>query len=79
VDQRLLPLRIMLIQLDADQATILEEVLESARKELRIESARADSHDFREELHAREDRIDEVLAQLHAVRNSYTWSPRPVH
>jgi len=65
----------MLLQLDTAQARILEEVLEVARRELMIESARADGHDFREELHAREDRIEEILAQMQSARNCHSWTP----
>ena len=50
--------------LDRDQTQVLREVLQSALKELRIESARADTHDFRERLHARERIIESVLARI---------------
>jgi|HubBroStandDraft_2_1064218.scaffolds.fasta_scaffold2437738_2 hypothetical protein len=59
---------IMLLQLDAAQAIVLEEVLASQKKQLMVETARTDSHDFREELHHREDAIEAVLAQLIAAR-----------
>ena len=53
----------MQVTLDRDQTTVLREILESALKELRLESARADSHDFREQLHRREKIVESVLAQ----------------
>jgi hypothetical protein len=59
----------MVLQLDIAQAKVLEEVLEATRKELRIESSRVDSHDFREDLHAREDTIESMLDQIHAAQN----------
>jgi glycine cleavage system regulatory protein len=67
MERRLLFSADMQLQLDADQVALLEEVLEANRKQLMVESARADSHDFREELHAREDKIEALLAQLHAA------------
>jgi hypothetical protein len=73
--RRLLVSDPMLLQLDTAQARILEEVLEVARRELMIESARTDSHDFREDLHTREDRIEEILAQMQAARNCHSWAP----
>ena len=59
-----------MLQLDATQATVLEEILESQRKELRLESARADSRDFRDELHAREDVLDTILQQISAANTA---------
>jgi hypothetical protein len=38
MEHRLLGFESMLLQLDVDQVSILEEVLESSRKELRLES-----------------------------------------
>jgi hypothetical protein len=54
----------MTITLDRDQTEILADILRSAINQLRIESARTDSHDFREGLHARERVVEKVLAQL---------------
>jgi hypothetical protein len=54
----------MQIAVDTQHARVLREVLESELKTLRIESARADSHDYRVELHNREHVIEDVLAQL---------------
>jgi hypothetical protein len=68
----------MVLQLDTAQAKVLEEVLEASRKQLRLESARTDSHDFREDLHAREDMIESVLDQIHAARQCYS-RPHQTH
>ncbi len=54
----------MQVTLDRDQTEILREILETSLKELRVESARADSHDYREKLHRREHIVEELLAQL---------------
>ena len=54
----------MKLELDQDQTEIVREILESALTELRLESARADSHDFREHLHHRERAVEAVLDQL---------------
>lgn len=53
----------MQVTLDRDQTQVLREILESSLKELRIESARADSHDYREQLHKRERVVESLLAQ----------------
>ena len=58
----------MYIEVDRQQAQVLREVLQSALKELRIESARADSHDFRIALHQRERLLEGLLAQLESER-----------
>ena len=52
-----------MLTLDRDQTEVLREILEAALKELRIESARADTHDFREKLHKRERIVESLLAQ----------------
>jgi len=49
--------------LDREQARILREILEAALTELRVESARADSHAFRERLHHREHVVEQLLAE----------------
>jgi chemotaxis protein histidine kinase CheA len=54
----------MQIAVDTEHAAVLREVLENQLKELRIESARADSHDYRLQLHGREHILEDVLAQL---------------
>jgi hypothetical protein len=54
----------MQIAVDTQHARVLREVLEAQLKTLRIESARADSHNYRLELHNREHVIEDVLAQL---------------
>jgi hypothetical protein len=54
----------MQVTLDRDETQILREILESQLKELRLESARADSHDFREQLHRREHVVEALRAQL---------------
>jgi hypothetical protein len=60
----------MTIQLDATQAQFLDELLQTTRMQLRIESARADSHDFREMLHSRERLVESLIAQLREVRRA---------
>ena len=54
----------MYVALDQQQTTILREVLESSLRQLRNESARADSHDFRAMLHQREAVIEQLLSKL---------------
>lgn len=54
----------MLITLDKDKAQLLREILENTLTQLRFESARADSHEFRELLHARERVVEALLIQL---------------
>jgi hypothetical protein len=57
----------MQVNLDTEQTQVLREMLENTLTQLRVESARADSHEFREMLHRRERVIDEVLNQLEPV------------
>lgn len=52
------------MSLDREQTEVLREILQNALHELRLESARADSHDFRESLHRRERIVEGMLAQL---------------
>ena len=52
-----------MLTLDRDHSEVLREILESALKELRLESARADSHDYREKLHKREKIVEDLLAE----------------
>ena len=54
----------MLISIDSYQATVLREILASALTQLRIESARTDTHDFREMLHDRERIVEAILDKL---------------
>jgi hypothetical protein len=54
----------MQLTLDRDQTEIVREILDSALTELRLESARTDTHDYREKLHRRERAVEAVLDQL---------------
>lgn len=54
----------MQVNLDIEQAQVLREMLENTLTQLRVESARADSHDFREMLHHRENVVEAMLTQL---------------
>ncbi|HEX3760199.1 MAG TPA: hypothetical protein VHW23_15890 [Kofleriaceae bacterium] len=54
----------MTLTIDREQSQVLREILEGTVTQLRVESARADSHDFREILHRRERIVSAVLAQL---------------
>ena len=54
----------MQVNLDTEQTQVLREMLENTLTQLRIESARADSHDFREMLHHREEVVEKVLNKL---------------
>lgn len=54
----------MMLTLDREQSQVLREILEGALTQLRVESARADSHDFREILHHRERVVTALLEQL---------------
>jgi hypothetical protein len=54
----------MMLTLDREQSRVLREILEGSLTQLRLESARADSHDFRELLHRREQAVTALLAQL---------------
>lgn len=54
----------MYVALDHEQADVLRELLQSSLKQLRTESARADSDDDREMLHQREAVIEQVLSKL---------------
>jgi hypothetical protein len=63
----------MQIDVDRQQATVLRDVLETELSHLRIASARADSHDFRESVYARENVIEALLAKLPQTPE------RPIH
>jgi hypothetical protein len=54
----------MQLTLERDQARVLREILQTSLTQLRLESARADSHDFREALHARERTVEALLLQI---------------
>jgi len=54
----------MQLTLDPDQVSVLREILQGSLTELRFESARADSHDYRERLHRRERAVADMLEQL---------------
>ena len=56
----------MQIDLDPSQAEVLRETLQHLLHDLRIESARTDTHDFREMLHRRERVVEAVLEKLPA-------------
>ncbi len=54
----------MYMSLDRDQVQVLREILQAALTQLRIESSRADAHDFREALHRRERIVESMLTRL---------------
>jgi hypothetical protein len=54
----------MYVALDHEQVQTLRELLEATLKELRLESARADSHDYRDMLHHREQIVEQLLLKL---------------
>jgi hypothetical protein len=54
----------MLIAVDRNEAQVLREILQNALAQLRIESARADSHAYRVGLHEREHVVEALLAKL---------------
>ena len=54
----------MRIHIDDEQAQVLREILRSSITQLRIESARTDTHAFREGLHHREELVANILAKL---------------
>lgn len=58
------PFLCMQVSLEYEQVQVLRELLQSNLKELRFESARADSHDYREMLHHREAVVESVLNKL---------------
>ena len=57
----------MTIIVDGEQTQFLRDVLEGTLIQLRIESARADMHDFRELLHRRERIVEKLLDQIRPV------------
>lgn len=58
------PLLCMQVSLEYEQVQLLLELLQSSLKELRFESARADSHDYRVMLHHREAVVESLLNKL---------------
>ena len=54
----------MQVNLDTEQAQVLQEMLENTLTQLRVESARADSQDFRKMLHHREEVVEKLLTAL---------------
>lgn len=56
----------MMLSLDDTETTVLREILTSALKELRRESARTDARDFRMALHEREKIVEHVLDKTRA-------------
>jgi hypothetical protein len=54
----------MQLMLDTDQARVLRDILQSSLIQLRVESARADSHDYRYALHERERVVELLLVEL---------------
>lgn len=56
--------QLMMLSLDDKQADIVRDTLASALNQLRIESARADSSEFRRDLHDRERVVEAVLEKL---------------
>lgn len=54
----------MYVVFDHEQVVLLRQTLQHALTELRVESARSDSTDYRKMLHQREDVIEQLLAKL---------------
>lgn len=54
----------MYVAFDHQQVETLREILQSSLKQLRNESARADSRDYRDMLHRREHVIEQLLSKL---------------
>ena len=54
----------MQLSLTKDETTMLTEILESYRSDLRMEIADTDSMDFREQLKQREALLNKILSQL---------------
>jgi hypothetical protein len=64
VEHALQPFLCMQVSLEHEQVQLLVELLQSSLKELRFESSRADSHDYREMLHHREAVVETMLNKL---------------
>ncbi|HEU4628815.1 MAG TPA: hypothetical protein VFS08_03690 [Gemmatimonadaceae bacterium] len=54
----------MQLDLTADEARELRDILASVLSDLRVEIGRTDTYDFRERLHEREARLRRVLEAL---------------
>lgn len=54
----------MLITLEHDEVELLREVLENTLTQLRFDSARTDTHEYRELLHERERIVESLLVRL---------------
>jgi hypothetical protein len=54
----------MRLEINDDLAELLRETLQHTLHDLRIESARTDSHNYREMLHRRERCVEAVLEKL---------------
>ena len=54
----------MYVSLDHEQAIVLRDLVTETLKQTRIESARTDSHDYREMLYRRERVLEQILDQL---------------
>jgi hypothetical protein len=64
----------MTLIIDRDQAAVLREILQASWTQLRVESARTDSHDFREALHLRERVVEALLLQLAEAEPDETFA-----
>ena len=54
----------MMVSIDSSEVKLLREMLQSSLRQLRIESSRTDSHDFRIELKARGRILEGLIAKL---------------
>lgn len=54
----------MTFTLDTEQSDVLRELLASALKQLRFETARADNRQFKRQLRSREHVVEELIAKL---------------
>lgn len=54
----------MMLSIDQRQAEVMGEILQSALRELRNETAHADSRDYRALLHERERVVEALLVKL---------------
>jgi hypothetical protein len=52
------------IQLSAEEAALLKELLQSALGEIKVEIRHTETSAFRKTLHEKEDKIRELLARL---------------
>lgn len=60
----------MYVNLDQEQAQVLREMLQNTLTQLRIETARTDSHDFRKMLQHREDVVASLISALSPEQRS---------